>query len=809
EDLTGTKSLLEETELVSGVGGWELNLADREVRWTKQTSRIHEVSPDYQPSLQDAISFYAPESQKVISAAVEAGIREARPWDLELPFVTAAGHRRWVRAKGKVSFRDEEPVRLFGTFQDITSHRLAERCADHSRRILKHIAVGEPLSVTLSAVCRAVQAILDQSVVAVLSCENEVIRSIEAASPSSHSALLRNLIGCHLSVCESFTVHSSASFEQTAESLGTLSRQEKAVAACAGLMPCHIWYIRDRKEAPVGILFAGIDGSPAEVTAESVSAISDFGSLAGIAITRFREEARLKRSESMLRESQSRAKLGYWQLELPSEKLTVTDEIFRILRYPPDHKPSVESFMQTRLHPEDHDRIVKAREMILAAPGVVPAMDIRILVPDGDVRWVHIEGTVTGGDGHVWIHGTLQDIHDRKQADIEREELQAQLQQSQKIESIGRLAGGIAHDYNNMLAVILAHCELAGAAGIPDSLQEHIEAIEQAARRSADLTRQLLIFARRQTATPVILNLSQSVRSLLQMLQRLIGEHISLEYRPCDFPVFVKIDPVQMDQIVTNLVVNARDAISGQGAIMIRTDLQSTVRDAVDPDVVPVRESFVVLEVEDNGSGMTEEVMSHLFEPFFTTKPVGLGTGLGLATVFGIVRQNGGFIRVDGRPSAGAVFRIFLPEHQNSETVARRPSIPTSPRVCRGKVLLVEDEPDLVRVTAIFLKKLGLDTVVAGNPLQAVQIFDSLNGDIDLLVTDVVMPQRSGWDLAAELRRKKPNLGCVFISGYSAGTHPVESPAVGNSVFLQKPFSLDDLATAVGHAQEACTETSV
>ena len=391
-------------------------------------------------------------------------------------------------------------------------------------------------------------------------------------------------------------------------------------------------------------------------------------------------------------------------------------------------------------------------------------------------------------DGAILVH---LDISDRKA-------LEEQLIQAQKMESIGRLAGGVAHDFNNMLSVILGHTELAlDTAGLSATLSGRLQSIREAVQRSTDLTQQLLAFARRQTAAPRVLDLNTTVAGMLKMIRRLIGEDIDLTWLPAGGLPPVRIDPSQVDQILVNLCVNARDAIGDTGRITIET--ASVTFDQADclrhPEVAPG--GYVRLSVRDTGCGMDDDTLAHLFEPFFTTKELGKGTGLGLATVYGIVRQNGGCIEVDSRPDRGAVFRIYLPRHDGS--LAPGTTGGAAEPVAGGTetILLVEDEPLILEMATAMLTPLGYTVLPAATPATALRLAREHAGTIDLLLTDVVMPEMNGRDLAARLVEIRPGLRRLFMSGYTADVIASRGVLEEGVEFVQKPFTRKRLVARI------------
>jgi PAS domain S-box-containing protein len=390
------------------------------------------------------------------------------------------------------------------------------------------------------------------------------------------------------------------------------------------------------------------------------------------------------------------------------------------------------------------------------------------------------------------------DITEARRSEQERATLEAQLQHSQKMESVGRLAGGIAHDFNNMLGVILGHAEMALQYVDPaQPLHEGLEEIQQAARRSADLTRQLLAFARKQPISPARLDLNATVTGMLRLLQRMLGEDVRLVLKPGADLWPIKMDPSQIDQILANLCVNARDAITEVGTLTIETGNVSCdeATCAGRPDARPGE--YVRLAVSDDGCGMDEETRARIFEPFFTTKALGKGTGLGLATLYGIVTQNAGFIDVDSEPGSGTTFTIYLPRHLGPDHAARMPT--PSPTASRGHetILLVEDEPAILRVAKRMLERQGYLVLAASTPGEAIRLAAERTGQLHLLVTDLVMPEMNGRDLAKRLLAGHPSLKLLFMSGYSADVVAHQGVLAEGMHFLQKPFLAEELAAAV------------
>jgi len=420
-------------------------------------------------------------------------------------------------------------------------------------------------------------------------------------------------------------------------------------------------------------------------------------------------------------------------------------------------------------------------------------MDEREMVScNGSKKIVILGGSIIGEN----LLLSLYDITDRKSAESEKENLQKQLLQTQKLEAIGVLAGGVAHDFNNILGAIIGYAEISLEDLPADSATcRNIEKILDAAQRSSRLTRQLLIFARKQASSPKIIDLNESVETMLKMLQRLIGENITLAWLPASGnSCKVKIDPTHLDQILVNLCVNARDAIDNIGQITIKIgtfDFDETTSQ-VYVDCKPG--SYVRLSVADNGCGMNAETLQHVFEPFFTTKGIGKGTGLGLSTVYGIVRQCKGFINVYSECDIGTTFNIYLPLHKDNNEITESDVMETIPLGNNETILLVEDDAMLIEVSQNILRKLGYHVLSATAPEQALEIVEDKSTKIDLVLTDVIMPQMNGRELVDSILEKRPEVKFLFMSGYTADVVLHHGVTDGDTFFISKPFSKKEIA---------------
>jgi len=416
---------------------------------------------------------------------------------------------------------------------------------------------------------------------------------------------------------------------------------------------------------------------------------------------------------------------------------------------------------------------------------------------DGSIRDVEVYSSRVRIKGGNYLHSIVHDITERKKSEEQNRKLQEQLTQAQKMESVGRLAGGVAHDFNNMLSLIIGHAELAlDEVDASQPIHAELTQILAAAHRSADLTRQLLAFARKQAIHPMVLDLNETMAGMLKMLQRLIGENIELVWKPGANLGLVKIDPAQVDQILANLAVNAKDAIAGVGRLTIETENVALDEAYCQAHAGCAAGDYVLMAVSDNGSGMSAEVIQHLFEPFFTTKAIGRGTGLGLATVYGIVRQNNGFISVYSEPGQGSTFKIYLPRERASEA-DREPPVDPEPPSGTETILLVEDEEPILALAATILTRCGYTVLAARTPESALVLAQQHPGPIHLLLTDVVMPGMNGIALKEKITHLRPGIKTIHMSGYPTNAITIYGAETDAAHYLPKPFSVRSVAVKV------------
>ncbi|MET0552958.1 MAG: PAS domain-containing protein [Vicinamibacteria bacterium] len=637
------KALLEQKDAflhhagaLAKVGTWEFDVASGRGVWSEEVSRIHDLDATSDASVEIGLGFFHGEARTRLGQAVADAILLAKPYDLELPLVSARNVSKWVRTIGLPVVDGGRVVRVQGVFQDITERKDAE-------------------------------------------------------------ARLRR---------------SEAQFRQLTENIQEV-----------------FWMIYPGEPATVLYL------SPAY---ERIWGRSCAGGVAGGLVT------------------------------------------------------ALES-----VHEDDRERM-HAAFGLLAQDGTFDE-EYRVVRPDGVTRWIHDRAfPVRDASGRLErVVGIAEDVTAHHEAEARRHELEEQLRQSQKMEAIGRLAGGVAHDFNNMLNVILGHANLGlRRTDQPERLATSLREILAAAQRSRDLTRQLLAFSRRQTIAPRVLDLNVALRDIESLLRRLIGEDVALHFAAGRGLWRVSMDPTQLDQTLTNLAVNARDAMPFGGRLTIET--RNVVLDDThgpsDPDARGGE--FVMIAVSDTGRGMDRATLDRAFEPFFTTKPEGEGTGLGLSTVYGVARQNGGYVKLYSEPGHGTTVRVYLPRHEGAQEPRAEPATAVLRRGTET-ILLVEDEGALLALTEELLTELGYRVLAAEGPLEALAHAAKPEPPIDLLLTDVIMPSMNGKELSERVLALRPGLRVLFTSGYTADAIAHRGMLDPGIDFLEKPFTLDALAAKI------------
>jgi PAS domain S-box-containing protein len=505
-------------------------------------------------------------------------------------------------------------------------------------------------------------------------------------------------------------------------------------------------------------------------------------------------------SEERLRRALNAARMGTWFWSVDRNSVTWDENLRRLYGLAPEDRVSTHEEFLERIHPEDRGAVAEEFRRVLH-DGEELDYEFRVVLPDGGVRWIADQGEVRRDESGrpIYLVGVCADVTERRLAE-------EKMRQSHRMESVGRLAGGVAHETNNQMSVVLGAADfILERSDIPDPVRQDVEFIRKAAARTATVTSQLLAFSRRQILRPEMLDLSALVRGWEPILRRIMGEDSAVSLKLSQDPGLVRADPGQFEQVLLNLALNARDAMPRGGSIAIETFRarldEPYARRKAGTSVRPGE--YVVLAVSDTGHGMNQDTMSHIFEPFFTTKGTGRGTGLGLATVYGIVKQSEGYVWVYSEPGQGTTFKIYLPIRTG--TAATPVEAPAPPRSKTGeRVLLVEDEAQVRAIMKRALETAGYEVLDTANAADALDLARAA-GPIHLLLTDVVMPGMNGRELAARLGELMPQVPVLFTSGYTDGEIERRGLLRPGSAFIQKPVTPDALVQAVRERLEATT----
>ncbi len=805
--LRSAQSHLAGVESAARLCSYVLDLNTRSVSWSSEAYALFGIPADTPLTRALILEHVHPEDRGAVIQAVEA-LSRGEIYDLEHRIIVN-GKIVWVRARTVLEYDDTgTPRRAIGVAQDISLERETERSLrerfdfEHfvsqlSTRFVTGLDADSAIDVSLADLGRFTRS--DRA---------HVFRFDEAGALFSNTHEW-----CAEGVASEIAASQQLRSSDFAWWLHALRRGELIpIEDVAALPPeaamerqiCERQGIRALLTLPILldgelVAYAGLENihEPRPWSQVQCRALRVFSELLGTALRRERSEARAQVLAHRLAHT----------LETMTDAFFMLDRDWSVSYVNRQAELLLQCSRQELLGRSVWERFADAWEMDFGRE-YRRAMDegraafFEALYPPVG-RWFEVRAYPSADGLAVYF----TDVTARRAEQLEREKLQAQLRQAQKLEAVGRLAGGVAHDFNNMLNVILGSVDLA-LLELEDThpLARNLQGIREAGLRSAEITRQLLGFASKQTIAPQVLDLNATISGMVGMLERLIGEGVALRWTPCpDIPA-VKIDPAQVDQILVNLIINARDSIGGHGTVSIDTRIVTADQAlcATHEGMLP-GECYVELNVRDDGAGMDDETRTRVFEPFYSTKRPGEGSGLGLATVYGIVRQNAGFIAVASAKGAGACFSILLPAFGEGAVVVASSDASTETRPARGDetLLLVEDEPLLLTLTQRTLEELGYTVLAADSPVQALALFDRHEGSIDLLVSDVIMPGMSGRELWQVLLERKPELPCVFMSGYPQDVLAPHGVLDEGFHFLQKPFRMSALAECIRKALDA------
>ncbi len=761
---------LSDAQRIAHIGSW-LHALTGGMTWSDETYRIYGVSPDtLAPNTESFIDLIHPEDRPAMRAWMTACLEGKRPGELEHRTILPDGTVRHISGRGELRCDAEgTPLLMGGTVQDITERTRAEAALRESEERFRMVFEKGAYGVVIASVFEGKFIEANAAFCRMLGYTAEELTQLTFKDVTHPDDRPRDI----------------EALKQLWEGQTSYYRAEKR-------------YLKKNGDTVWGALAASMIRGTDGKALYSLAMIQDI-------TERKQAEAALRENELLTRRVVDHLPQRIFVKDLNSAYVFCNSSYAQDLGIEPHQIVGKDDFA---FFPQELAERYRADDRAVMTDGTTKEIDERYQTA-GEEQSIHTvkipyrnqQGKITG------VLGIFHDITERKRAEEEKAKLEAQLQQAQKMESVGRLAGGVAHDFNNMLGVILGHAELAMAQVDPAQLlHADLTEIRDAAVRSANLTRQLLAFARQQTVSPIVLDLNEAVAGMLSMLQRLISEDIDLTWQPAADLWPVNVDPSQIDQILANLCVNAGDAIAGVGKMTIETGNSTLDENYCAGRVGCVPGQYVLLAVSDDGIGMDTETLSHIFEPFFTTKAVGKGTGLGLATVYGIVNQNNGFIDVDSEPNRGTTFKIYLPRHVDKASKARQALTEGAARpLQRGHetILLVEDELAILTLTRRMLERQGYTVLAANTPGEAISLAREHTGEIDLLITDVIMPEMNGRVLAKNLLSVHPFLKRLFMSGYTADVIAHRGVLEQGVPFIQKPFSREDLATKVRDALDA------
>ncbi|MEP6733711.1 MAG: ATP-binding protein [bacterium] len=526
---------------------------------------------------------------------------------------------------------------------------------------------------------------------------------------------------------------------------------------------------------------------------------------------RAHSEQSLRENKALLRIAGRTARLGGWRVENGSDHMTWSDEACDIHGVPTETSPTIDEALMFYSPP--FRGVIKDALALCGRDGTAFDEEAEIATAKGTRLWVRVIGHALRNDASAitHIHGSVQDITPQKVSDARHEKLEEQYRQTQKMETIGSLAGGVAHDFNNLMSIVLSYSQmLAEDLSENDPMRADLDEIHKAGRRATDLTRQLLAFSRQQVLEPKIIDLSEVVGGMENMLRRLIGEDVELNASCARGLGKVLVDPGQMEQVIMNLAVNARDAMPSGGKLTIETAAVTLGERYASEHVGVAAGPHVMLAVSDTGTGMSKETRARMFEPFFTTKDKGKGTGLGLATVFGIVQQSGGTIWVYSEAGKGTTFKVYFPLAAQTTLPARNSAPFRERRSARGSetILLVEDEERIRVLTRTILRKQGYNVLEAQNGGDALLLCEQHAATIHLLLTDVVMPRMSGRQLAERLLPLRPYMKVLYMSGYTDDAVVRHGILDSTIAFIQKPLTPEPLARKVREVLDGYTLTA-
>jgi PAS domain S-box-containing protein len=763
EELASSQARLAEAQRIGRIGDWKRDGPDQPLTWSDETYRIFGIEPASGPPTYDRLlAAVHPDDRDEFERIVKGCRADGKPYSHEYRIVLPDGSVRWIHGRGELAPGETNgSATTRGTAQDITERKDAEQRlaeAQHIAQVGNWAWREEPQTLTWS---KELYRILDFDP----GDEPSLEKLAERVHPADREAFQRVVA-------------------EARERNDDYQHQYRIV-----LRDGSIRWVEAR-----GVTASGPGGFSMHGTAQDIT--EDKAA-----------EERLVEAEERYRTLVEQLPLGTYirPLDMTEPNIYASPQVEPLLGYPAEAWMTDPDLLATIVHPDDRERVLSEAVHVRGTGEPLRNAEYRYVKPDGSIVWVQDETYVVEDENGEprCVQGYLLDITERKLAEEERDRLREQLHHAQNLEAVGRLAGGVAHDFNNMLTAIKGYAELLLGGLEPGSPQRaEAEQIHRAASQASALPRQLLAFSRKQVLEPRLVDLNDVVSEATDLIRLLVGGGVEVVTRSEARPAAIVADPGQVEQVLVNLATNARDAMPSGGTLTISTqNVEIDERTALEHETAPGR--YVVVSVSDTGLGMDATTLVQVFEPFFTTKGAGQGSGLGLASAYGIAKQSGGFIDATSEPGLGATFQVYFPLAVAEAAPVEDPPVEPAGRApTPAAVLLVEDEEIVRDFARTALERAGYRVQATSRAAEALQLVAS-GVDLDVLVSDVVMPGMGGRELAEQVLAERPGTGVVLVSGYS------EEPAAGDlaggqmPVFLQKPFSVPALVDAVRDVIEA------
>ncbi|MDI6804421.1 MAG: PAS domain S-box protein [Bacteroidota bacterium] len=804
--LKENEARLQEAQRIAKLGNWELDLQTMTPIWSLQTYRIHEVDPSVKPDLKGAINFYAPEARPIITESINRCIQEGTPWNLELPFITATGKHIWVCAQGEAESRDGKCVRLFGTFQDITERKQAEEKIIKANRVYAVISQINQMIVQtrnkdelFREACRiaidsgkfqmAWIGLVDERTLLVnpvvhSGVEDGYLSTIKKISISDvpegqgpTGTAIRE--GKHF-VCDDIENDPRmATWKDEALKRGYRSSIAMPIKLFGKVIGAFSLY------APVSHFF----------DQEEIVLLDEVTNDISFALETIETEKRRIEGEEALRKSEERFRLIS---ENVADLIAVLDlEGRRVYNSPmykniigdPNELRGTDSFQE--IHPYDRDRI-KAIFQETVRTGIGQRAEYRFMKKDGTIFHIESQGSVIRDkDGKITnVVVVSRDVTEKKL-------LEQQFMRMQRMESIGTLAGGVAHDLNNVLAPILLSIEILKRSILDERSQKIFETLEASTRRGSEIVKQILGFARGVEGERTLLQLRHIIEDTISIIKETFPKSISIRHEIPKNIWTILGDSTQLHQVIMNLCINARDAMPNGGIVKIFAENKIIDEQYARMHIEAIPGHYMMISIEDTGTGMPPDVVDHIFEPFFTTKERGKGTGLGLSTVHTIVKSHNGFINVYSEVGKGTTFKIYIPAAETEQVKASGFEIKDLLSGNGELILVVDDEASICEITKQTLETFGYRAITACDGTEALAIYASQGKDIALVITDMTMPIMDGARTIHALRKMNPSVKIIASSGLTGNGHVVTDKELGVNTFITKPYTAEKLLEVV------------